>query len=431
VKPISDVTCCVVDNGLFLGFARRMSQSCKRTLFVPSCWQRGFCSIKDAGIGSGFEGIEHCLDFWPQLNDIDLFVFPDNGNAGLQHHLENIGKVVWGARKGDVIEQNRMRFLDELKHLGLEVPPHKVAHGIQELTAILKDSKDVYIKMSRWRADFETTHWRSWQEDWPWLDHVATKLGPFKKLLTFLVFEKIDTDLEIGGDTFCIDGQWPSLMLNGYEWKDNCYFSAVTPKEKMPTQIQEILEAFGPLLRDYSYRSQWSMEDRVKDDKHYFIDATCRGGMPSSMSQYSAWSNWPEIVWAGAQGELVEPVPSRQFTIEAMVKSKVEGDCWDRLMIDPKLEPHLMLSSCCKVDDVLWFPPDGQRAGDLGWLVATGNSPIETLDRAKELCDMLPDGFDANLEAMAHIINEVEEGMSKGVPFTKKELPKSAEVIAD
>jgi hypothetical protein len=406
-----------------------MSESCKRTLFVPSSWQRGFCSIKDSGIGSGFDRIEHCLDFWSQLNDIDLFIFPDIGNVGLQHHLVGLGKAVWGARSGDIIEQSRRALLNQSQRLGLEAPPHKMCNGIDELTALLKNARDVYIKLSRWRADFETTHWRSWQEDWPWLDHVAGKLGPFKDLLTFIVFDKIETDLEIGGDTYCVDGKWPSLMLNGYEWKDNCYFSAVTPRDNMPKQIQEILDAFGPLLGDYNYRSQWSMEDRVVGDKHYFIDATCRGGMPSSMSQYVAWSNWPEIVWAGAHGEMVDPIPSCQFTIEAMVKSKIEGDCWDRMKIDPKLEPHLMLSSCCKVDDVLWFPPDGQRAGDLGWLVATGDSPKETLDRAKELCDMLPDGFDANLEAMAHIINEVEEGQSQGIPFTKQPMPKPAEVI--
>jgi hypothetical protein len=31
---------------------------------------------------------------------------------------------------------------------------------------------------------------------------------------------------------------------------------------------------------------------------------------------------------------------------------------------------------------------------------------------------------------MAHIINEVEEGMEQGVPFTNKPMPKPAEVIA-
>jgi len=369
--------------------------------------------------------VEHCLDFWPHFKEIDLFCFPDVGHSGLQLFLAEQGKAVWGSRTGDIFEQNREHFMRTLAKCGLKVPPHKVYRGLEELSHNLRDAKDKYIKVSRWRGDCETRHWRSWKEDSGWLDWLAVQLGPFKNIMRFLVFDKIDTGTELGGDTINVDGQWPSLMLNGFEYKDNTYFAAVTPRDDMPEQIQDILDAFGPLLGEHHYRNQWSMEVREGN----FIDATCRGGMPSTATQMKVWKNWPQMVWAGANGELVEPEPGYKFAIECMVKSKEDAGQWDEALISPELEPHLMLSSCCFVDEMYHFPPEDTRSGDLGWLCAAGDTPRETLDRAKKLCDLLPDGLDGNVEAMANLLKEIETAQEQGIDFTHQELPEPAEAI--
>ena len=285
-----------------------MAQECKRVLFFNPD-RRSFPSIKQGTIGDGFDDIESTLDFWPMMGEIDLFCFPDIGNSGLQLHLESIGKAVWGSRRGDAIEIRRQYFLAMLKDLGLDVPKYEVVYGARALADYLRTREDQYIKVSRWRGDMETTHWRNWTHDSGWLDWMAVNLGPLKEKMVFIVFPAIDTPLEIGGDTFCIDGQWPDLMLNGLEHKDTTYFSAVTERGEMPSQLQDIIEAFSPFLEERRYRNQWSMEVRVKDDFAYFIDATCRGGMPSSASQQVLWSNFGEIVWVGAHGELVQPIP--------------------------------------------------------------------------------------------------------------------------
>src|SRR4029077_9503930 len=152
-----------------------------------------------------------------------------------------------------------------------------------------------------------TAHWRSWDEDESNLDYWAVEFGSIKEMVRFMVFDKIGDDLEIGGDPFNIDGQWPKLMLRGDELKDKVYIGAVTPMEQMPDPIQEVMEAFCPLLKEQRYRNYLSIEMRGEGDKWFFIDAACRLGLPSSASQLALWSNFPEIIWAGAHGELVEP----------------------------------------------------------------------------------------------------------------------------
>jgi hypothetical protein len=89
------------------------------------------------------------------------------------------------------------------------------------------------------------------------------------------------------------------------------------------------------------------------------------------------------------------------------------------------------MATYCEVDGQPWFPPAEGNAEGLGWLVATGDTPIETAERMNELADMLPDGADASVEALADIIREVEEMESQGVHFTSAPMPDPEIVLED
>lgn len=431
MKSVSDSTFCVVDTGLLgIPTALRMAEEAKRVIF----WnpdQRGFPSLKQGSIGDGFEGIERVHEFWPYLSDIDCFVFPDCQHSGLQEYLESIGKPVWGSKRGIELELGREKFMAYLQEVGLDVPDFEVKVGVSELTAYLMDREDIFVKISRWRGDMETTHWHNWAMDSGWLDWLAVNLGPLKEKVRFLCFDKIDTKLEIGADLYSVDGLYPSLMLNGIEGKDKCYLAAVTERDRMPFAITRILEAILTKLAEYRYRNQISFEVRVKDDKAFWNDATMRGGMPSTASQHKLWKNFPEIVWAGANGEMVDPIPAAQFSIECMITTKPDAQCWDVVEIPSELVPWARFSNCCFVDGCYCFPPDELNAGDLGWLCAIGDSPQEVLDRAKELADMLPDGLNADVEALTDIVKEIKEMDKEGIPFTDKAIPTAGEVVAD
>ena len=428
MKPISEVTCCIVDSGLFVPMALRMAEACKRVIFW-SPDQRGFPSIREGMIGNGFYNVERVLDFWGMLGEIDLFCFPDIGHAGLQQHLVSMGKAVWGSRHGDRLELSREHLMAVLNDLDLEVPTFQVVIGLRELASVLSDKEDCYVKISRWRGDMETTHWRNWKMDSGWIDWLAVNLGPYANHMRFLVFDKIDTKLEIGADTYSVVGQWPGLMLNGIEGKDKSYFAAVTKFADMPEPLVEIMTAVGPLLKDYGYRNQISFEVRVKSDKFWWIDATQRGGMPSTASQHLLWKNFPEIVWHGAHGELVEPEPDAMFSIETMITCKSDTQTWDVVEIPKELEPYARFSNCAYVDGCYVFPPDELHTGDLGWLCCTSDTPRGALEKQKELADMLPDGLSADIESMADVIKEIEEAQSQGIPVTDKTMPEPAEVL--
>lgn len=426
VKEHSQVSACVVDtSGLFLPLARRLAEpgGFKRVLYHTPSWNKGSPELNEAIIGMGFDELEWCDDIWESKADIDLFVFPDLNHSGMQLELRSQGYAVWGAGGAMKLETNREFFLEQLKELGLDVPPHDKVVGITALGEYLKDKEDIFIKLSRWRKTWETKHFRNWQLDGHKLPLWAVKFGGVREYIPFLCFHKIETQLEIGGDTFVVDGQWAQTQLHGIEKKDEAYFAAVTPRDKMPEELTHIMDAFSPYLAQTQARTQWSMEVRVAESGVYFIDATLRGGLPSTGSQLVAVKNFPELLWHGAHGELLVPEYRYKFTAECAVRIKGDAGSWETLIIPRELKPYLKVCDCCQVDDQIWIPADDEPTEEIGWLVSAGDTPTECAKQMNELADQLPEGAEAAVESLADIIREIEAEEEQGIPFTDQPLP--------
>ena len=430
MKETKEVVACVCDHSLFgVPIAKRLAQGMKK-LYVFSEWEEGFSTVNKAIVGDGFEDITRCHDIWEIKDEVDLFVFPDVQRAGLQLELESQGKAVWGSRRGDLFELDREVFLSALEDEGLDVPPHEAIKGLNRLRGFLKDKEDYYIKVSLFRGSFETCHFRSWKLDEGLLDLFAVRLGPCKELLTFLCFPNIETPLEIGGDTYVVDGQWPNLQLHGVEWKDRSYLGAVTKHEDMPKQLRQVMNTFGPLLGKHRYRNQWSMEVRVKGQESYFIDATCRMGLPSTASQLELWENWPDIVWHGANGQLIQPKASGKYSAEAIVTMKGDPQEWRTVEVPKELGRWLKCGDCFEHDGLLVFPASDTPGGDdVGWLVAIGDTPEETIRNINRNADALPDGMDANVECLTYVIKEIHEAAKSGIKFGYLPVPSPAVVV--
>lgn len=420
-EDLSSKCFCVLDHfGLFVGLAQRLSKSGARVLYCTPVDR--YDRLNEAVIGVGMEGIEWVEEVWDKKKEIDAFVFPDIRHNGLQNELRSQGFPVWGSQQGMDLEQSRHFFLSKLKELGLDVPPHETVVGISNLKAFLKEKTDIWIKVSKWRGTWETSHWRSWSQDSHNLDSWAVKFGGKKERVQFICFPKIETDLEIGADTYCVDGQWPSQMLHGIEKKDAAYFSAVTQREDMPQQIIPIIEAFSPYLKEVGYRNQWSMEVRVTDTENFFIDATTRGGLPSTNS-FLAAKNTAEVIFNGANGDFVEIDYGFKFSAECMVTGKCNDGEWSTAELEPEVQENLLAQQCCAEEGQLWYPPFEGSGNHLGWLRAVGETPKEVLEKMNELADALPDGVEAQVEELADVIREIESEQEQGIKFTDVEMP--------
>lgn len=422
MKPASDVVACVVDHSLFLPIALKLAEQLKHVYYFSPV-ESIMPKLADGMIGDGFDNVTRINSPW-EAEDSDLFVFPDIGFGTLQKHLREMGKPVWGHNGGDILETHRGRHLMKLNELEMDMPPFEIVKGMANLRAYLKEAEDKYIKISKWRGDWETFHWRSWVEDEGALDQAAYHLGPAKELITFYVFDAIDTDIEDGVDTYCIDGQWPKLVIHGMERKDKGFLCAVQELDKISKAVTIVNDKFGPVLAEYGYRGFFSSEVRIKDEFSYFIDPTCRAGSPPSQVMCELFGNLGEIIWQGAQGNCIEPEPTARFGVQSLITCKREKDEWVTLDIPEELEPWVKCGFATKIDDVMRIAPN--PLGDMiGWLCATGNTVEEAINNIKVLAKGLPCGVECDISSLATILQEMEEAKKEDVVISE-EIPEPA-----
>lgn len=425
IEEIKSKTVCVVDHGLFIPLALRLARGFKRVLYYTP-WEKGFPLINDCVIGDGFEemGVERIDGIWKHLDEIDLFVFPDIQHSCLQLHLESLGKRVWGSRAGDSLELDRTKFLKTLKELELPQPTYRTIWGIDKLREYLKENEDKFIKISKFRGSMETWRHVSYPLSDPVLDSLAVKFGAVKNSVPFVVCDPIDSDIEVGFDGYCVDGQFPKLAVQGYECKDRGFIASVQKYSDMPKEVTLVNDAFAPILQEFRYRNFFSTEIRVKDGKSYFIDPCMRCPSPSTESQLELYKNLPEIIWAGASGELVEPEIAAKFAIEAVMTMKGDKQSWVTVDIPEKVWQWVKIGSCCFVDGRYAIPPDPNHDQEIGWLLGIGDTIQEAINHLfKNIALLTDDRIKIDTDSLVDLLREVHKAEKQDIEFTDQKVP--------
>lgn len=386
--------------------------------------------VRDA-IGDGFSDITRVTSIFEDEDDVDCWVFPDVGFSCEQEHLIRLGKQVWGARCGDALELSRGKFLDTLKEIGLSVPPYEKVTGITDLHKALKGVKDRWIKVSRFRGDWETFHWRSEAEDENVLDYYATRFGPFREQINFYVFDPIDADIEDGCDSWCIDGEFPEVIVHGMEAKDKAFVGTFQRYDDLPEQVRHVTDAFAPVLAEHGYRSFFSCEVRITDDDEcFFIDPTCRAGSPPHQAMTEMIANYAEVIWYGANGILINPESAAKFGVQALCKLDRDPDCWTYLNLPGETDRWLKSAHALGSGDMLALPPSSKITGCEDWLVGVGDTLEEAIKHLKHNAEELPDGASCDCNSLIDLLREIEQAEEKGMEFTDQPVP-GPEVVID
>lgn len=427
-KPTSEVTALISDHGLFLPWGQRLAREFKKVYYHTPV-EKAFPRLADSIIGDGFADIVRCDDPFDVMDEVDLWVFPDIGFSGLQLHLEKLGKPVWGSRSADSLEIHREKFLDMLKDVGLSVPPHTRVRGVGAMGEFLKDKEDKWIKMSKYRGDFETFHWRNAKQDSGWLDFLRVKFGPLADAIPFVIADTIETEIEDGYDGYNVDGLFPKLAVHGIECKDRGYLCAVQEYDSLPEQVRKVNEAVAPILRERRYRNKFSTEIRITEDDFFYIDCTHRNGSPPSQCEAELFSNWGDIIWRGAHGELVEPIPVFKYAVQTVLNLKREATTWASVPFHDELRQWVKCGNCCEYDGQLVFPPQDEPDPMIGWLVAGGDTLDEAIETLKERVEELPDGVSTDINSLIELVGEMNEAAKLDIHYGEGEIPDGKAIV--
>lgn len=436
MKPIEDVTCLIVDYGTFIGLAECMAQKCKKVWYY-SPWEQEYVCLERCVFGGGFDSFDRVDDILDPafLHTIDLAIFPDILYGGMQKLFKELGIAVWGHMGADELELYRTKFLKVLKDVGLPMVHNEIIHGLSKLNEHLKNVEDKWVKINRYRANAETFHHRDWQHSQRTLEDLAFKFGPLKERVTFVVQDSIKGSedspvLEVGYDGWNIDGTFPFASFQGYEKKNELYLGSLRRYDQLPEEIQYVNSAMAPVLAQYGYRNFYANEIRIKDGVPYHIDPTNRMAGQTMEHLFHTCTNLPEVIWAGANGEILQPEFSNLFAAEATMHYHVEagGDGWKTFRIPEEALPFVSLYHCCLEDEAYHIPP--HKCDEVGVVIGTGNTAEEAITNLKDNFDLIQgEPLSIEVAGFSDLIEEIEQAESEGVPFSDQKMPDPSIVL--
>lgn len=439
MKDIADVTACVIDRGTFWPVATRLARDCKKVYYHNPNGDQ-FKTVAKNCLGYGHEDVELIDDgYWKIKNEIDLWVFPDCDDHGLQWQLESEHRPVWGSKDAYAEETMRGVWIETCERIGLPMPRTHVIKGLTNLRLFFREHEreTFFVKISTFRGDCETFKACEPCAIENKLDVLALKFGPFKESRTFYVQEPIDTDIEGGADSYYVNGDYPNKIILGYERKGESYFATWKDREDMPPEIWKSSEAIAPLLAGYNYCNMVSSEvwvkqhpeHRIGDSESFMLDPCLRFPSPAGEEELEMYENFSEIIYRGACGEMVQPEMAAKFCGEAVIAYCGDREGWKSIQVPEEVRRWVKLYACGYEDGAYHFPPS-QDPDAIGCAVALGDTPEEVVDKLKEISEALEDcAVELKIEPMAHLFKEIEEAKKQGIEFSEQEIPEPEIVI--
>lgn len=398
MTELRNQTVCVVDNGLFTHLAAKLAPDFKRTYYYSS-WEQAFPRSNAMLLGSGIPGVQRINSIWPLIDEIDLFVFPDILHGPLQVYLQKLGKRVWGSRLAELLETERALSKSWLRDVGLEVGPYRKIVGMSALREHLQAHKDRYVKVSRTRGDMETFHAADYDLIAPRLDELDHAFGSKKEHIEFVVETPIEAKAEVGYDGFTIDGRYPAQAFYGVEKKDAGFVGEVVPYLELPGAVRTINAKLSPLFRQLNYRGFWSSEIRVTEDgTPFLIDPCCRMASPPGELYCYLIENLSEVIWAGANGKLIEPEWKYPFGAELILKSAWAQTNWQPIDHPPDLEGQVRLHYETRIDGKRYYVPQQIEMPEIGAVVAGGKTRDEAIKNVIKAAEQVR-GYDIKFDA--------------------------------
>jgi hypothetical protein len=424
MKRVEEVTAAVVDYGTFVSVAEKLAETME-TVYYHSPFETEYQSIRNCVIGTGLDKVERLDDFLDPkiLRTIDLFVFPDIGFGSLQRHLKSIGKAVWGHMGATDLELYRDFFLDVLDSVGLPTIHSETIVGLRALEEYLKQNENKWIKINRYRGNMETWHHRQFSGfTQRTLDSLSVIFGGAAETVTFVVQDDIESDMELGYDGWCIDGDYPPESFQGYEKKNELYLGSLLSNEDLPPEIGIVNEKMAPVLAGYGYRGWWATEVRVADGIPYFIDPTPRMPGQTGEHQLETCINLADVIWHGANGIVIPPKFLWKFAAEGTLhyqqatKDPTIDNEWKTLEIPDEALRWMKLYHYCKIDGLYHFPIE--ESDEVGVILGVGDSAEEAIDHLKENLELIKDlPVSVETAGFVDLLKSIEEAESQGIKF--------------
>jgi hypothetical protein len=281
---------------------------------------------------------------------------------------------------------------------------------VEALRKHLQKHKDQFVKVGLYRGDMESFFSKNYDLIEPRIDELEHIFGAKKELIKFICEDKIEDTVEIAYDGPCIDGDFPDHAMWGVENKDKWYIGVFGEYSKMPKQIKSTNFKISETLRKYKHRNWLSMEMHItKDGTPNVTDPCCRFGSPPGELVTEMYSNLPEILWYGAEGKVIDPIPKAKYGVELLITSSwVEKNC-QAVEFPLTIMDNIKLANVTMMNGKYYVLPRSED-DHVGAVVGTGNTLKEAINKVNKCAEKL-EGYE--IQMRGQYLEDVQEEISK------------------
>jgi hypothetical protein len=412
----------VIDGGIFVNHALTLAKDFgKVNYWTP--WNGPFPKSNFTLPGYGFPEINRVNNLFDVIDETDIFYSSEvMGMWDLEIFLESLGKPVFGARRGEEMETDRAAFKEHMKKLGMPVGGYEKITGLDNLRKYLKEHENVWVKLDLYRGDGETWHSENYKLSEPMLDELEWKLGAKKYIYTWVVDDALDDKVEIASDFWTVDGKYPKRYLCGVEVKDLGYIGIIGEDKTLPPEITVFNDKMADTFKSYGYRGFFGTEFRVgKDHKSYMLDFCARPGSPPSELFFLMYKNLADIIWEGAHGNIVEPITTKKWGVEALIHSAWAPKNWQAIYFPDSIKENVTLRNCCMIEGKTYVVPQVCEVPEIGAIRAEDDTLEGAVDQLKAIAEQVK-GY--CLEIHVKSIDTAFEYMDKLEEYGVKLFPK-------
>jgi hypothetical protein len=368
--------------------AARLAQDMEVAYF--SSWANAFPVSREFAPACGIDNIERVNDPVAFMLDgkASHVICPDIYTNDLERLARHFKIPTFGSGDENILETDRWHLAEFLDSHGLDLIQQEEIEGIDALGAHLKKHEDKYVKVSVFRGDMESFHHVKWSSTEVWYDDLKRRLGPLAQKMRFLVQDPIPDAIEIGIDTFVLDGKFATPSVLGMERKDAAYFGWV---------VDELPEQFGPIVRALSgyfkdYNNFFSNEMRINKHGIFMTDATCRIPSPPGGVMMASILNLSNVILKGEQPNYGET----KYLYEIVLKSDWVADHW--LEVTYPDEHAYAFHNYCKIDGKTWIIPHDSKYVEFGSALGWGSEREQAKERCIEAAKAL-EGYQVTFDA--------------------------------
>ena len=410
-------TVLIYDYGVHTEFAIRLAKDYKKVYYYCH-WEASLPKSNLALIGTGMDNVERVMSFLDYVDKVDLICCFDTYTSDIVGYLRKSGYRVWGAGKSEVLETDRWKSRQIQKAVGLPHQNTKHIIGIENLIDYLKGNENKFVKINKFRGDIETFHHDKYDEtEAQYLGKIIHDFGAKGKTMEFIVEDAVG-EVEPGLDGWVIDGEYPEVVMYGYENKDSSYLGRTSFFNNVPESVRTSCEKLAPVFKKLGGRTFFSTEIRVdKQGIGYLIDPTVRVPLPPSGVHLEMWKNLSEIIWYGAGGEVITPKAAGIYGAEIILTSSWAEDNWLYIDFPEEIRQWVKLRMAFQTEEGKHYAVPGNTF--IGTVVGIGNTPQEAIDKVKErVVKVKARDLDFDIGGLDHILNDmVSKGRRLGIKF--------------